>query len=122
MRPSPFLFSRAFMKAKDIVLLHAQLWKERYGENLPIPWSKSTAQISRVLKSISADQLVAYIRYYYSRYQSRFADRTGHSIGAFISELPAIIAAFQEDERKRTAAGATEINAGRLESARRNEE
>lgn len=106
------------MTAKDLVLLHARFWKERYGENLPISWGKSLAQAKRLLSVYEPDKLAAYLRYYCFDHRSSFADRTGRSFGAFISELPGVIAAYTEDERKRNGTNSRVGDMERLVAAR----
>lgn len=106
------------MKAKDVVIFHARQWQQKYGENIAIPWSKATPQAARLLKVYPAEKLADYIRFYFTGYNSSFSNRAGHSFGAFIAELPAVIASYQEHERKRERAGTAEQNAERLAIAR----
>lgn len=91
------------MTSKDIVVLHAKYWKETYGEDLVISWAKSCGQAARLLKTQPAEKLSNYLRFYFSEYKSSFASRSGYSFGAFIMELPGIIAAYSERMDKKSA-------------------
>src|SRR5690348_17044675 len=89
------------MSPKEFLLFYCAQWKETYGTHLSIPWSKAAPQAARLLKSYSSEELVNYVRHYFLGYQSSFANRTGRSLGAFVAELPAIIASYTEEQRKR---------------------
>ena len=106
------------MTPKDVVLLHAKLWKERYGESYSISWKRETAQAKRLLSLYDADKLAAYLRHFNSSYRSGLADRAGHSFNIFVYELPAIIASCVSEQGKRDVT--READFERLEAAKRN--
>lgn len=103
---------------KDIVLLHAKLWRERYGKDHFVSWAKDISQTKRLLKVYAPDELASYLRHYCTDYRSSFADRAGHSFNVFIYELPGIIASYTANEAKRGRANQREGDSERLASAR----
>lgn len=102
---------------KEMVLYYAKQWEGKYGARLQISWGKDTAQFKRLLATYSADELVLFIDHYFTDFVSSFSVRAGHSIGAFIGQLPAIIASYQQEQEKRRQVEDT--NYARLEAARK---
>ncbi len=104
------------MTPKEAVLEYARAWERKYGARYQISWAKDTSQLKRLLATHGADALRAYINHYMSGFVSSFSDRAGHSLGAFIGQLPAIIASFQQEQEKRRSVDTD--NYARLEAAR----
>jgi hypothetical protein len=79
------------MKAKDLVLGFASLWREKYGKNYPVSFAKDCSQAKRLL-NLYGDEAATYVRHYLSGFDSAFARRAGHSFGAFVVEIAAVVA------------------------------
>ena len=105
------------MSPKDVVLYYAKRWQEKYKQRYSVSWGKDTAQFKRLLKTYSADELVVFVDHYFTDFVSSFSVRAGHSIGAFIGQLPAIVASYQQEQEKRRALDTD--NYARLEAARK---
>lgn len=84
------------LQAKRLLREFAGLWKGRYGRAYPIAWTKETSQISRLLDTYEAGELILLLRYFLADFRDSFADRAGHSLSSFVGCLPSVIAGYQK--------------------------
>ena len=105
------------MKAKDLVLGFASLWREKYGKSYPVSFAKDCAQAKRLL-NLYGDEAAEYVRHYLSGFHSDFARRAGHSFGAFVVEIAAVVASYTTLARQKELAAQDNCDFEKRKAAR----
>jgi hypothetical protein len=104
------------MNAKELLIEFGKEWERKYGEQYCYAFAKEGAIFKRLLKTYSAERLRELLHYFFSHYRSDFVDRTGRTVGVFVSQIPNLIAAMKEQKSKEAV---TNDDYERLEEARR---
>lgn len=106
------------INSKDLLLLFAKRWEAKYGKPYMISWGKDGAQMKRLLVAYGPDELTKLIDAFFSTYSTDFVMKAGRSIGVFVSQVPALIAHVQENEKLKTNTSSTSSDLQRLQAAR----
>jgi hypothetical protein len=103
------------MKPKDLVLLYAKEYRDRFRRSYPIVWKKDLAQAKRLLGLYSSADLGRMISLYVHAYRDQFHERAGKPFGLFISAAPALVALLASEEQSKPSASS---DAEKLKKAR----
>lgn len=97
--PAPVIL----MGPKDLAREYGRQWETKFNRPFTHVWSKEVAQFKRLLKTHEAQDLVAYIGHWFTRFRHPFATRAAFSFGAFLYLINEIVADYVTEESKRTA-------------------
>jgi hypothetical protein len=103
------------VKPKDLLLLYASEYKQRFGRQYPIVWGKDSKQAKRLLDLYSEQDLRRMIPQYVHSYRDQFHERAGKPFGLFIAAVPALVASLASEEQGKPMASS---DAERLRKAR----
>jgi hypothetical protein len=103
------------VKPKDLLLLYASEYKQRFGRQYPIVWGKDSKQAKRLLDLYSAEDLRRMIPLYVHSFQDAWHVRAGKSFGTFVLALPALVALLASEEQSKPVASS---DAEKLKKAR----
>jgi hypothetical protein len=87
------------VKPKDLLLLYASEYKQRFGRQYPVVWGKDSKQAKRLLDLYSVEDLRRMVELYVHSYSDPFHERAGKPFALFIAAIPALIAALDNADR-----------------------
>jgi hypothetical protein len=83
------------MNGKDLLILFAKAWEEKFKKRYTISWAKDTAIAKRILNAHGEADSRRLVALYLADYPSQFARRAGYSFPVFsviLNELNAELA------------------------------
>lgn len=110
------------MNGKDLLILFAKAWEEKFKRRYTISWAKDTAIAKRILAAHGEADCRKLVALYLSDYPSQFARRAGYSfpvLSVILNELNAELAR-REASKVKTHADYDQIAAARAKAGSEN--